>query len=77
MPKNAGFAFAHGGGVFGVVLCVFVWCVEWGLVCVCVVGVGFERNVVVVKRVFVVCFDIHVLDVFVSLLLHILFSPSL
>lgn len=42
MPKNAGFAFAHGGGVFGVVLCVLLWCVEWGLVCVCVVGVGFE-----------------------------------
>ena len=41
MPKNAGFAFAHGGGVFGVVLCVLLWGVEWGLVCVCVVGVGF------------------------------------
>ena len=45
--------------------------------CVCVVGVGFEKNVVVAKRVFVVCFDRHVLDVFVSLLLHILFTPSL
>jgi len=46
-------------------------------VCVCVVGVGFGVCVVVVKKVFVVCFDIHVLDVFVSLLLHILFTPSL
>jgi len=46
-------------------------------VCVCVVGVGFGVCVVVCVRVLVVCFDIHVLDRFVSVLLHILFSPSL
>jgi len=77
VPKNAGFAFAHGGGVFGVVLCVLLWCVEWGLVCVCVVGVGFGVCVVVIVSVFVVCFDMTVLDVIVSVLIHILFTPSL
>ena len=77
MPKNAGFAFAHGGGVFGVVLCVLLWCVEWGLVCVCVVGVGFGVCVVVVKTVLVVCYDMTVLVCVLFKSVRILFTPSL
>ena len=77
MPKNAGFAFAHGGGVFGVVLCVLLWCVEWGLVCVCVVGVGFEVCVVVFETVFVVCYDMTVLVCVLFESVRILFTPSL
>jgi len=46
-------------------------------VCVCVVGVGFGRNVVVGEKVFVVCCDMTVLVCVLFESVRILFTPSL